>query len=146
MLSVIRSLCCPVVLVMALALCALVGAGGFALAADIKVNLTGSEAVPALTTSASDSGTITVGDDRSVSGSVTTTGVVGTAAHIHMAAAGQNGPVINPLTEAGDNAWAAPAGAKLTDEQHNAYKAGNLSVNVHSAAHPGGEIRSELKP
>jgi hypothetical protein len=51
MLSVIRGLCCPVVLVMALALCALVGAGGFALAADIKVNLTGSEAVPALTTS-----------------------------------------------------------------------------------------------
>jgi hypothetical protein len=42
-----------------------------------------------------------------------------------MAAAGQNGPVIIPLTEAGDNAWAAPAGAKLTDEQHNAYKAGN---------------------
>jgi hypothetical protein len=91
MLSFIRSLRCPVVLVMALAMCALLGSGGFALAAEIQVNLTGNEAVPAVTTSASGSGTITVGDDRSVSGSVTTTGVVATAAHIHIAAAGQNG-------------------------------------------------------
>ena len=146
MLSLIRSLRCPVVLMMALAMCALLGYGGFALAAEIQVNLTGSEAVPAVTTSASGSGTITVGDDRSVSGSVTTTGVVGTAAHIHIAAAGQNGPVVIPLTKTGDATWAVPAGAKLTEQQYAAYTAGNLYVNVHSAAHPGGEIRSQLKP
>ena len=46
-------------------------------------------------------GTITVAGDRSVSGSVTTTGVAGTMAHIHQAAAGQNGPVIIPLTKDG---------------------------------------------
>jgi hypothetical protein len=146
MLSLIRSLRCPVVLVMVLAMCALLGSGGFALAAEIQVNLTGSEEVPAVTTSASGSGTITVGDDRSVSGSVTTTGVVGTAAHIHIAAAGQNGPVVIPLTKTGDTTWAVPAGAKLTEQQYAAYTAGNLYVNVHSAARPGGEIRSQLKP
>ena len=146
MLSLIRSLRCPVVLVMVLAMCALLGSGGFALAAEIQVNLTGSEEVPAVTTSASGSGTITVGEDRSVSGSVTTTGVVGTAAHIHIAAAGQNGPVVIPLTKTGDTTWAVPAGAKLTEQQYAAYTEGNLYVNVHSAARPGGEIRSQLKP
>ena len=146
MLSLFRTFRFSVVFVMALALCRLISPGGIALAADIKVNLSGTEVVPAVTTSASGSGTITVGDDRSVSGSVTTTGVVATAAHIHMAAAGQNGPVAIPLTKSGDNTWAVPAGAKLTDPQYDAYKAGNLYVNVHSAAHPGGEIRGQLKP
>ena len=44
-----------------------------------------------------------IGDDMSVKGSVTTTGVAGTAAHIHMAAAGKNGPVIVPMTKSGDS-------------------------------------------
>ncbi len=39
-----------------------------------------------------------------------------------------------------------PEGSKLTDEQYAAYKAGNLYVNVHSAANKGGEIRAQLKP
>jgi hypothetical protein len=146
MLNWIRRFRCPVVLGIAVVMCALIGPGGFALAAESPVNLTGSEEVPAVTTSASGSGTITVGEDRSVSGSVTTTGIVGTAAHIHMAAAGQNGPVILPLTKTGDNMWAVPSEAKLTDQQYDAYKAGNLYVNVHSAAYPGGEVRSQLKP
>ena len=146
MLRSVRSRRCPVVLVMALTFIVLAGVGRLAFAADVKVTLSGSEVVPAVTTSASGSGTITIGDDHSVSGSVTTTGVAGTAAHIHMAAAGQNGPVIVPLTKSGDNNWTVQAGAKLTDQQYDAFKAGTLYVNVHSAAHPGGEIRGQLKP
>ena len=144
MLSPISSLRHPVVLM--IALCALAGTGRLAYAEDVKVSLTGGEEVPAVTTSASGSGTITIGEDHSVSGSVATTGIAGTAAHIHMAAPGQNGGVIVPLTKNGDNGWAVPPGAKLTDQQYAAYKAGNLYVNVHSAAHPSGEIRGQLKP
>jgi CHRD domain len=124
----------------------MVALAGAASAADIKVMLSGSQEVPAVTTSASGSGTITVGDDMSISGSVTTTGVAGTAAHIHLAAAGQNGPVAVPLTKSGDNGWAVPAGTKLTDAQFAAFKAGNLYVNVHSESNKGGEIRGQITP
>lgn len=111
-----------------------------------KVTLSGSQEVPPVTTAASGSGTIMVNADKSVSGSVTTTGVAAMVAHIHIGAPGQNGPVIIPLTKTGDSGWAVPAGAKLTDAQYEAYKAGNLYVNVHSAANKGGEIRGQLKP
>lgn len=112
-----------------------------------NVKLSGSEQNPPVTTSASGSGTITVKDDKSVSGSVKTSGVVGTAAHIHMAPAGRNGPVIITLTKSSDgNTWSVPAGARLTDAQYNAYKSGGLYVNVHSAKNKGGEVRGQLKP
>ena len=100
--------------------------------------------MPPVKTSASGSGTITVGDDGALSGSVSATGVAGTAAHIHEGAAGANGPVIVPLTKDGDS-YKVPAGAKLTAPQLASFKAGNLYVNVHSAANPGGEIRAQMK-
>jgi hypothetical protein len=112
-----------------------------------NVKLSGSEQNPPVTTEASGSGTITVKDDKTVSGSVKTSGVVGTAAHIHMAPAGRNGPVIVTLTKSSDgNTWSVPAGAKLTDAQYDAYKKGGLYVNVHSAKNKGGEVRGQLKP
>ena len=119
------------------------GYAGTSSAADII--LSGSQEVPPVTTAASGKGTITVGDDKMVSGSVTTMGVEGTAAHIHQAARDQNGPVIIPLTKSGDS-YSVPAGAKLTDAQYAAYKAGNLYVNVHSAANKGGEVRAQIMP
>jgi hypothetical protein len=122
------------------------GGAGTASAADIKVMLSGSQEVPPVTTAAMGSGTITVGADKSISGSVTTTGINGTAAHIHMAAMGQNGPVAIPLTKTGDGAWSVAPGVKLTDAQNDALTAGNLYVNVHSEANKGGEIRGQLKP
>ena len=119
---------------------------GMALAAATKVTLSGYQEVPPVTTSASGNGTITVGDDKSVSGSVTTSGIAGMAAHIHEAPAGKNGPVAVPLTKTSDNVWSVPPGAKLNDAQFKSYKAGNLYVNVHSEAHKDGEIRGQLKP
>ena len=119
---------------------------GAATAADVKVSLSGGEEVPAVTTSASGTGTITIKDDKTVTGNVTTQGIVGTAAHIHLAPAGKNGPPGITLTKKSDNEWSVPEGSKLTDEQYAAYKAGSLYVNVHSAANKGGEIRAQLKP
>jgi hypothetical protein len=114
------------------------------LAADVKVTLSGANEVPPVTTSASGDGAISVSDDGSVSGSVTTKGVQGTAAHIHLGAAGKNGPVIVPFTKEGDT-YKAPAGAKLNADQMQAFKSGELYVNVHSAANPNGELRGQLK-
>jgi hypothetical protein len=54
--------------------------------------------------------------------------------------------VIVPLTKTGDSTWSVPAGAKLTEAQYAAYKAGNLYVNVHSPTNKGGEVRAQLKP
>ena len=117
-----------------------------ATAGDVKVMLSGDQEVPPVKTAASGGGTISVGADKSVSGSVTTTGVAGTMAHIHEGAPGTNGGVAIPLAKSGENAWSVPAGAKLSDAQYEEFKAGKLYVNVHSAAHPGGEIRGQLKP
>jgi hypothetical protein len=119
---------------------------GLAFAADSKVMLTGKEEVPAVQTEATGSGTITIGADNTVSGSVTTKGIEGIAAHIHVAAPGKNGPPIVTLEKGSDGVWSVPKGSKLTAEQLASYKAGELYVNVHSAAHKGGEIRGQLQP
>lgn len=111
-----------------------------------NVILNGSQEVPSVSTAATGSGTITILMDRSVSGSVMTSGVAGTAAHIHMAAPGQNGPVIIPLNRTGDNVWSVPPSIRLNDAQYEAFRLGNLYVNVHSAANPNGEIRGQVTP
>ena len=118
----------------------------FALAKDIPVKLTGAREVPAVSSAAAGTGTVSIGEDKSVKGSVTTTGVEGTAAHIHLGATGKNGPPIIALVKSGDNHWSVPANSQLTDEQYKSFKNGELYVNVHSAAHPGGEIRAQLQP
>src|ERR1041384_2671893 len=111
-----------------------------------SVSLTGAAENPPVSTSATGSGKFRIADDGSISGSVTTTGIEGTMAHIHMAPAkGQNGGVIVPLTKSGDT-YSVPEGKKLTPEQVQAFKEGRLNVNVHSAAHKPGEIRADLQP
>ncbi len=115
-------------------------------AADIQVKLSGQDEVPAVTTAAVGTGTITVADDKSVSGSIKTQGVEAIAAHIHLGARGKNGPPVVTLEKSGADTWVVPAGAKLTDEQYASFKAGELYVNVHSAAHKAGEIRGQLVP
>jgi hypothetical protein len=123
---------------------ALASAGAFA--KDVKVKLTGTEETPPVTTSASGHGTIHIAKDKSVSGSVKTTGIEGTAAHIHVGAKGEAGPPIITLTKGADGTWTVPAGSKLTDEQWADFKSGKLYVNVHSDQHKPGEIRGQLTP
>jgi CHRD domain len=122
------------------------GYAGSVLSDEVKVTLSGNQEIPPVTTSALGTGTFTVGADKSVSGSVTVSGMSATVAHIHEAAAGTTGSIVIPLTKISDNVWAVPAGAKLTDAQYESYKAGNLYYNVHSAAYKSGEIRGQIKP
>lgn len=110
------------------------------------VPLSAAQEVPPNPSSATGHAKIRIGPDKSVNGGLTFTGMAASAAHIHEAPAGANGPVIIPLTKTSDTSFAVPPGASLTDEQYASYLAGNLYLNVHSAAYPGGEIRAQLKP
>ncbi len=122
------------------------GYSGSALSDEVKVSLSGAQEIPPVATSASGTGSITVGADKSLSGNVTISGMSVTVAHIHEAAAGNNGPIVIPLTKISDTVWTVPAGTKLTDAQYESYKAGNLYFNMHSAAHKSGEIRGQIRP
>src|SRR5678815_3325294 len=96
----------------------LVGGIGMASAADVTVKLTGEQEVPAVATTATGAGKITIKDDMSVSGMVKTTGIEGTMAHIHMAEPGKNGPPVISLEKKGTDEWVVPAGSKLTEDQY----------------------------
>jgi hypothetical protein len=123
----------------------------------VPVQLSGSQEVPPVSGAASGTADILISPSKcqtaasglwctAVTGTVTTSGVTGTMAHIHSGKAGQNGPVIIPLAKTSDNTWVVPPFTFLTDAQYIAYVDGDLYVNVHSAANPGGQIRGQLKP
>jgi hypothetical protein len=113
---------------------------------DAPAMLLGTQEVPPVQTKASASSSIAVAEDMSVTGSVITSDIESTKAHIHQGAVGVSGPVIVTLVKTTDTQWSVPANTKLTPEQYAGYKAGELYVNVHSAAHKDGEIRMQLKP
>src|SRR5450432_1390841 len=112
------------VMALAGALAVLAGCQSMGMMATQQVTLSGANEVPPVTTSATGSATVTIKEDRSVSAAVTVSGMTATASHIHEGAAGANGPVIVPFTKTGDNTFASPDGAKLTEAQYASYKAG----------------------
>lgn len=65
-----------------------------------------------------------------------------TAAHVHVAAVGQPGPVAVPLC--GPCESGASGNATMTEDAVKAINAGNAYVNVHTAANPAGEIRTQI--
>lgn len=68
-----------------------------------------------------------------------------TAAHIHgPAPVGQNAGVMVPLKGASGVASPIKGTATLTDTQIQEMDSGQTYVNVHSRAHPAGEIRGQL--
>lgn len=111
-----------------------------------KLNLTGAQEVPPVSTKGSGWGSIVVASDGAVRGSIKTKGVPGTAAHVHLGAAGVNGPVVVALTKNSGGLWSVPAGTRLNAEQLKAYRAGALYVNVHTDDNKDGEIRAQLRP
>ena len=67
-----------------------------------------------------------------------------TAAHIHTAAIGVDGPIIvtlnHPAATSGSNNSTYP----LPMVEEAGFLAGNTYVNIHNATFPGGEIRAQL--
>ncbi len=75
---------------------------------------------------------------------VHTSGVPAVAAHMHRAPSGSNGPVIVGLTAGPNNSWSGAAA--LSPADHAALLSGQMYINVHSTANPGGEIRGQIGP
>lgn len=111
--------------------------------------LSGDEEVPAVASAASGiaastvnrrTGTVTL--HLNASGADDATG-----SHIHNGPAGQNGPVLlaleQDMTDAGH--WSV-SNAQLDAAGLGDYRAGQLYVNLHTPANPGGEIRGQVVP
>jgi hypothetical protein len=129
---------------------ATMAAAGVANAATLHFTTTlkGADEVPANDTSGSgqvkadlDTGT------KALTYKVTYSGLTGpaTMAHFH----GPAGPGVNapPVVPVPASALASPMSgtATLTDDQVADLKAGKWYFNIHTAAHPGGEIRGQMK-
>jgi CHRD domain-containing protein len=130
---------------LALSGCGMVGDQRAAGMGGQVVTLEGLNEVPPVTTTAVGTANVTVHHDRTVVVKVIVSGLTPTASHIHEGAPGTNGPVAVPFTKLGDNEFVSSPGARLTEAQYEAYKKGNLYVNVHSAKHSGGEIRGQIR-
>ena len=83
---------------------------------------------------------------------ITVEGLTGaiTGAHFHNAPPGSNGGVVRDIGGSfaglnGRGVWRINDSAPLTKQLISELLAGNIYVNVHTAANPGGEIRGNLK-
>jgi hypothetical protein len=80
-----------------------------------------------------------------VRGFAVSTGVDNTtAAHVHTAARGIDGPITVPLVGGPDHWFVPDNAAVLTAADIAAFEAGNMYINLHNAAFPGGVIRGQL--
>lgn len=113
--------------------------------------LMGVNEVPAVLTNAYGVAELKLNGDRNeISVEVTTSGLSGpiTGAHIHKGPMGSNGAIVKPLNINGNR---LSASWKMSDNPNpltltllNDLLTGNLYLNAHTAANPGGEIRGQL--
>jgi Cu/Zn superoxide dismutase len=107
---------------------------------DFAVPMEGAQEVPPVTTNMLGEFSAALNPDNSLTFKVSfagnTTAITGM--HLHRAPAGQNGPVVIPLTTSGTTRPLTPA--ELTEIRNDGWYA-----NVHTQANPGGEIRGQLR-
>lgn len=120
------------------------GMAAFADEMKFKADLKGSEEVPPVQTSATGTANITYDStSKMLSWTIEHSGLSGevSAAHFHgPAAVGENAPPVVPI----DVSALAKGSATLDDTQASALSDGKLYVNLHTAAHPDGEIRGQV--
>ncbi len=109
--------------------------------------LNGSKETPSVTTNASGTGWFILDvDSSSLAFHITYANLQGgfTGSHIHLGAEGIGGGVVFPITTSyigntGSGKWTNIPDSLVAD-----LIKGDLYVNIHSSAHPGGEIRGQL--
>ena len=123
----------------------LAAAPAFAEETKFMAMLTGAEEVPPVETAATGSGNITWNSEtKELSWTIDFSGLSGpaTAAHFHGPA--DRGANAGPVIMLDDLESPSEGKATLTDEQAADLAAGKWYVNVHTAAHPDGEIRGQV--
>jgi CHRD domain-containing protein len=112
----------------------------------VQVQLSGSQEVPPVQTSGTGTADLTYDPStRVVTWTIIYSGLSGTAtmAHFH----GPAGKLEIWLSKRGSPAESPIKGeATLTSEQAQLFAAGDLYINVHTQAHPGGELRGQVVP
>ncbi|MEX0736001.1 MAG: CHRD domain-containing protein, partial [Bacteroidota bacterium] len=110
--------------------------------------INGSQENPAVTTTASGTGSVVLNTNGTVGYEVTVTGLTPTAAHFHNAPAGTNAGVVKDIALVNNSSsgmWTSgDATQPLTDLLLRELIKGRLYMNVHTSANPGGEIRGQV--
>lgn len=110
---------------------------------NFKATLSGQNEVPANSSTASGTSTLTYNKNTKMFSIVTTyNGLAPIMGHIHKAEKGVNGPVIFPFTDVSMSPIKLEG--SLTDAQYDALMKDSMYVNLHTTAFPGGEIRGQL--
>ena len=132
---------------------------GCANAPELQVALGAANEVPPNRSTAAGKASFWVHPDRTLNGIVETSGMDATAAKIYLDRPGavdevavqlvrnsSEGPVAMEQAPVSGASWSIPRGARLSEEQYQAFLAGQTYINVHSARYPLGEIRGQIKP
>lgn len=122
---------------------------------DFKAHLTGTQETPPIRNTTMGTGNFILTNEGLVF-KITVDSLKMTAAHFHLASAGVPGGVVKTITPdfqdsiktSGNTAvgiWRRTGDVQpLTDSLINSLLTGDIYVNVHTAAHPGGEIRGQV--
>lgn|SRR3990167_1773746 len=116
-------------------------------ASNFTASLSGSQEVPANSSTGSGSGTFTL-SGNSLKYFVSVSGLSSqlTAAHFHAGNPGISGPPIRTITFVAlpDGTYASQGVWVMTDDEVKLLEAQGIYVNVHTTNYPNGEVRGQL--